>query len=87
MHINCCIHSTLQGDQILFRLKKWIFYPNLSAILDFRVRNVFDYQIDVRNGFLVVELVKKGYLFIFVAFKCQKFFFIMAQAAILDFRL
>ena len=21
-HINCCIHTTLQGDQILFRLKK-----------------------------------------------------------------
>ena len=39
--IYCCIHTTLQRNQILFRLKKWIFYPNLSAILDFRVRNVF----------------------------------------------
>ena len=32
-------------------------------------------QIDVRNGFLVVELAKKVYLFIFVALKCQKLFF------------
>ena len=40
-NINCCIHTTLQGDQIMFRLKKWILYSNLSAILDFRVRNVF----------------------------------------------
>ena len=75
MHINCCIHSTLQGDRILFRLKKYIFYPNLSAILDFRVENVFKYQIDVRNGFLVVELAKKVYSYIFVAFICQKLFF------------
>ena len=74
MHINCCIH-TLDLDQILFRLKKLIFFPNLSAILDFRVRNVFLYQIDVRNGFLVVELAEKVYLFIFVAFICQKLFF------------
>ena len=58
-HINCCIHTTLQGDQIMFRLKKWIFHSNLSAILDFRVRNVFYYQIDVRNGFFVVELAKQ----------------------------
>ena len=73
-HINCCIHTTLQGDQIMFRLKKWIFYPNSSAILN-GVRNVFKYQIDVRNGFLVVKLAKKVYLFIFVAFICQKVIF------------
>ena len=36
---------------------------------------MFYYQIDVRNGFLVVELSKKVYLFIFVAFICQKLFF------------
>ena len=58
-----------------FSLKKLIFYPNLSAILDFRVRNVFLYQIDIRNRFLVVEVAKKVYLFIFVAFICQKLFF------------
>ena len=67
MHPHCCIHATLQGDQILFRSKKWIFYPNLPAILDFRVRNVFLYQIDIRNGFLVVELANEVYLFIFGA--------------------
>ena len=67
--------STVAFIPILFRLKKLIFYPNVSAILDFRVRNVFYYQIDVRNGFLVVELAKKVYLFIFVAFICQTLFF------------
>ena len=36
---------------------------------------MFLYQTDVRNGFLVVELFKKVYLFIFVAFICQKLFF------------
>ena len=36
---------------------------------------MFLYQIDVRSGFLVVELVKKVHLFIFVAFICQKIFF------------
>ena len=70
----CCIHTTLKGGQILFRLKKWIFYPNLWAILDFTVRK-FYYQTDVKNGFLVVELSKKVYLFILVAFICQKLFF------------
>ena len=59
----------------MFRLKKMIFYLNLLAILDFTVRNVFYYQTDVRNGFLVVELSKNVYLFIFVAFLCQKLFF------------
>ena len=33
------------------------------------------YQIDVINGLFVVELAKKVYLFIFVAFICQKLFF------------
>ena len=78
----------MQGEQILFCLKKWIFYPNLSAILDFRIRNVFYYQIDFKNGFVVVELAKNVYLFIFVAFYRSKvIFFTMAQAAILDLRL
>ena len=36
---------------------------------------MFYYQIDIRNGFLVVELAKKVYLFIFVAVICQKLFF------------
>ena len=36
---------------------------------------MFYYQIDVRNGIFVVELAKKVYLFIFVAFICQKLFF------------
>ena len=36
---------------------------------------MFYYQIYVRNVFLVVELAKKVYLFIFVAFICQKLFF------------
>ena len=57
-----------KGIEFCFAKKKWIFYPNLSGILDFRVRNVFFYQIDVKNGFIVVELAKKVYLFIFVAF-------------------
>ena len=35
---------------------------------------MFEYQIDVRNRFLVVELAKKVYLFICVAFICQKLF-------------
>ena len=51
------------------------FIFSLSAILDFTVRNVFKYQLDVRNGFPVVELAKKVYLFIFVALSCQKLFF------------
>ena len=64
-----------------------IFYPNLSVILDCRVRNVFQYQIDVKKGFLVVKLAKNVYLFIFVAFICQKLFFHNGAAAILDLRL
>ena len=36
---------------------------------------MFQYQIDVRYGFLPVELAKKVYLFIFVAFICQKLSF------------
>ena len=47
----------------------------MSVILDFRVRDVFYYHINVRNGFLDVELVNTVYLFIFVAFICQKLFF------------
>ena len=30
-----------KGDNFVFAWKKWIFHPNLSAILYFRVRNVF----------------------------------------------
>ena len=42
-HINCCLHTSLQlcSDRTLFRLKELIFSPNLSAILDFVVKNVF----------------------------------------------
>ena len=46
---------------------------------------MFYYQIDVRNGFLVVELAKEVYLFIFVAVICQKLFF--HNGAILDLHL
>ena len=67
--------TTLRGDQILFRLKKWIFYQNLSAILDFRVRNVFYYQIDVWNGFLVVELAKKSVFIHICSFYMSKVIF------------
>ena len=67
--------TTLQGDQILFRLKKWIFYQNLSAILDFRVRNVFYYQIDVWNGLLVVELAKKSVFIHICSFYMSKVIF------------
>ena len=65
----------MHGDQTLFRSKKLRFDPNLPAILDFGVRNLFQYQTNVRNGFLEVELSKKVYLFIFIAFICHKLFF------------
>ena len=75
MHINCCIHATLQRDKIMFLLKKMIFYTNFSAILDFNARNVFKYQIDVRNGFLVVELAKKSVFIHICSFYMSKVIF------------